>query len=536
VNDRDMQHSDTQVMALSEQEATQLGRILAEQLDAGPSVKQLSVQRLRLAKAFAPQRHADNGWRVVQVWHGVGKWLGARTTAVALGGIAAVATVGLGVGIGKYRSLVDWRETRGVELSAEPLRAAGHAAGDGAGPEEKSGVDKVNVTQGVWRSRGRGTASTIVVDGWLQAEAEPLELEWLAPHNVASTDARGEGRIANLVRLEPGARARVLSVGDDGLVLSLEHGDVVVEGESSAVSPCEVFAGPYSVRSAEASYNLSWTTETRTLALRVHKGSALVVDNVLAEQRLDKDGRSGEPAETRRVVAAGQRLVLGDSVPEHKASRRDALKRGRRSVAERSVAERSVAERSAAVETFEVGRSGKVAPRADVNTPKSLSTQAVISGPGSNTGGWKVLAESGQYREAVSAASEVGFATVQASASASDLLLLADAARLGGAPNQAKAALQLLRKNFPTHPNAAIAAFTLGRMAQELDHNDKAALKWYRTYLSQEPQGRMAEGARARVLKGALRVGSTQEVQAAARDYLAHHPSGSSAALARQSL
>jgi TolA-binding protein len=136
----------------------------------------------------------------------------------------------------------------------------------------------------------------------------------------------------------------------------------------------------------------------------------------------------------------------------------------------------------------------------------------------------------------VKEAERVGFGTLEQNASPSDLLLLADVARLGGAPQRARSVLTSLRSRYPGHTNSAVAAFTLGRIAQEQEHDDRRAIQWYRTYLKEEPKGRMSEGARARLLKATLRVGSDAERDQAARDYLANHPTGSSAVVARSVL
>lgn len=501
--------------ALTEREALALGRILALQ-SGDVDAEELTAQRLRLAQAFAPKRpNIERSWLTALVpagWITELRWptwqhWGGRTAALAWGAGLAVAVAGVGLGIGKYRSALSSSDARSVELSAEPMRVPQPH------PERALARSKEHAPKGVWLQRGR----SVVVDGWLQADAEPLRLEWRE---------EGATQASNWVRLEPGARARVLSVSEAGLELSLEHGNLTVEGESRA-SACEVFAGPYSVRSSDAQYELSWSTETHNFALSVHEGQALLEERVAVAEHVDADDgdatRSGERAvRMRRVVSAGEQVEFGEARRQSKVRALD----GR-------AAKRTNGGRTAAHEVTSRDAS-KVAPTVSaVTSPSSLPSSVEKGG---DNGRWKVLAESGKYREAVAAARDGGFDAVQANASASELLLLADAARLGGAPGQARTALQLLRQKFPSHPNAAIAAFTLGRMAQELDRNDAAALKWYRTYLRQEPQGRMAEGARARVLKGALRVGTRQEVQAAARDYLAHHPSGSSAALARQSL
>jgi hypothetical protein len=492
--------AETSRVALSEREASALGCIVAGQLGDEPTVEQLTAQRLRLARAFAPRRERLGlHFELAGPFQNVGRWVGTRTTALALGSVAAVVVVGVGLGLGKIRSKFEWAEPRAVGLSAEPMRAA---------QKRDQDTSERNVQTGTWRNRGRGV---VVADGWLQADAEPVHLDWVQADNSKRT---------NSVRLEPGTRARVLNVNDDRLVLSLEHGRVVVDGDGTVTAPCEVFAGPYLVHSNEATYEVSWSTDTRSLVLDVQKGQALLEENKAVEQNQRPVGRG-----LRQVVSAGQRVELGE--PQRES-------RTRRELDSKLVPNhnrRTPASRGSVSEPVRVEKQA-TAPQVLPTRPGSQSPTDIAADGGS----WKTLAESGKYREAITAAKAAGFDAVQATASPSDLLLLADAARLGGAPNQARATLQLLRQNFPTHTNAAIAAFTLGRMAQELDHNDRAALKWYRTYLSQEPQGRMAEGARARVLKGALRVGTSEEVQAAARDYLSHHPSGSSAALARQAL
>lgn len=308
-----------------------------------------------------------------------------------------------------------------------------------------------------------------------------------------------------------------------------------------------VRAGPYEMRSQAANFELSWVPEQQALQLRVNAGVVQLFDSTEA----------GEP----QAFGAGQQLSvksplsveapLSAHTPSVQVDRTDRSSRGvsrqgsssvratqtGAAVTGKDVLE-SVRERNAQSESKRDQRSLREEEQAwsDSLSTQSPQAESSLANTKSVDSAWRRYAVQGQYKAAVREASRVGFDTLAAEGSASDLLLLADSARLGGAAVHAKRVLMTLRERYASHPNAAVAAFTLGRMAQEFDRDDRTAIKWYGTYLSQEPGGRMAEGARARLLKAQLRVGSHAQAKAAAREYLAHHPAGSSASVARSVL
>jgi hypothetical protein len=149
---------------------------------------------------------------------------------------------------------------------------------------------------------------------------------------------------------------------------------------------------------------------------------------------------------------------------------------------------------------------------------------------------WKQLADAGRYGEAVSAARDLGISPLLGSTGATDLMLLADAARLGKAPELAQQVLLTIRERFPSHPNANVAAFQLGRLAFEVRHDDRAAVRWFQAYLDASPGGSMAEGARGRLLRAWLRLGDKAKARAAALEYVKHHPHGHHASVAQSLL
>jgi hypothetical protein len=159
--------------------------------------------------------------------------------------------------------------------------------------------------------------------------------------------------------------------------------------------------------------------------------------------------------------------------------------------------------------------------------------------PDPGSGDWRELAKAGRYAEALISARQGDVDVLIRTATPSDLLLLADSARLSGASNLASRCLLAIRERFPSHANATMAAFSLGRLAAEGQSNPRAAIKWFKTYLQNAPSGSLAEAARERVLLTYVKLGkAAQSAQAeqAAKVYLRHHPSGRYANVARSLL
>lgn len=167
------------------------------------------------------------------------------------------------------------------------------------------------------------------------------------------------------------------------------------------------------------------------------------------------------------------------------------------------------------------------------------STRAIAEAPGKtekrkNTA-WKRLAKDGRYAEALAQAKRARALKQTASAPKADLKLLADVARLGGAPAQSTAVLQTLRRRFPKSREARRAAFYLGRQAEREARLADAA-SWYRTYLEGTTQGSLRAEARGRLLGVLRRQGESSAARTVAREVLQDDPNGAYVDLARKSL
>jgi transmembrane sensor len=146
---------------------------------------------------------------------------------------------------------------------------------------------------------------------------------------------------------------------------------------------------------------------------------------------------------------------------------------------------------------------------------------------------WRALLAAGRLQEGLRAAERAGFAGVCHTASAKELLVLADAARLFDHAPRAGLALHVLRQRFPASTEAATAAFTLGRVAFEQKHAYGEASKWFATYLREQPVGPLMGDAAGRLMESLLRAGDEAGARAEADHYLHRFPEGPYASEAR---
>jgi transmembrane sensor len=147
------------------------------------------------------------------------------------------------------------------------------------------------------------------------------------------------------------------------------------------------------------------------------------------------------------------------------------------------------------------------------------------SGPAPASAGpvsWRPLAESGRYDEARAALKKAGPNAVRDETA--DLLLAADAARLGGSPGEAVPYLERVVRGHAGDPRSSLAAFTLGRvLLDELGHPREAAEAFARARAAGGP---LAEDALARQVEATSRAGDTSKSRELAREYQTRYPHG----------
>ena len=139
---------------------------------------------------------------------------------------------------------------------------------------------------------------------------------------------------------------------------------------------------------------------------------------------------------------------------------------------------------------------------------------------------WRQLLAGGRLLDGLRAAERVSFNQVCRVATEKELLALADAGRFFGPSKRAVGALTALRQRFPGSPDARTAAFTLGRLAFESEHDYGKAAGWFETYMREEPRGPLMGDAFGRLMEARLHAGDGAGARASAQQYLRRFPGG----------
>ncbi len=155
-------------------------------------------------------------------------------------------------------------------------------------------------------------------------------------------------------------------------------------------------------------------------------------------------------------------------------------------------------------------------------SPSAPAIEKTNRAPTPPTSSWRPLAESGRYDEAHTALKKAGPNAVRDETA--DLLLAADAARLGGYPSEAVPYLERVVRAHSSDPRSSLASFTLGRvLLDELGRPREAVDAFARARAAGGP---LAEDALAREVEAASRAGDTTKSRELAREYQTLYPKG----------
>ncbi|HEX2880549.1 MAG TPA: hypothetical protein VHO25_13545, partial [Polyangiaceae bacterium] len=172
----------------------------------------------------------------------------------------------------------------------------------------------------------------------------------------------------------------------------------------------------------------------------------------------------------------------------------------------------------------------------DAPQPNDDDARPVAPIPSVNTDTWTQRVAAGDFSSVVNAAQSRGIEGVLTQASLVDLIALADAARYTGNGSLAQQALRAQRTRFGGTSAARAAAFLMGRIAEDQQHDGASALSWYNTYLKEAPQGAFAAEALGRRLVLLERTAGAAAARDSAESYLRRFPDGPYARVAQQIL
>ncbi len=318
-----------------------------------------------------------------------------------------------------------------------------------------------------------------------------------------------------LVKVDPLSRARVVDTDNNGASLALESGSLSADVVHTSHSAWRVIAGPFAVRVTGTRFDLRWDTASQQFSISVREGSVSVAGSIVGAER---------------PVRAGETLIA--SVAER---RFDLI--GSEVHAALSLSPSAEAPAVPVTDGPAFGDPGVPASSAASVAPEPAIEPVAPEAPGKDAaGGWRELAKKGDLRQAFASADARGFQSVCDGATAAELLVLGDAARVSGRADRATEALFTLRRRYPRDPRRAAAAFALGKVAFDQRHAYAQAAEWFSTCMREQPSGPLVREAWGRRVEALRNAGDSVGAQRVAREYLARYPDGPHADIARSVL
>jgi transmembrane sensor len=272
-------------------------------------------------------------------------------------------------------------------------------------------------------------------------------------------------------RLEKGARMDVLERSSTAVSLALRHGRVRFDIDSGGA--------------------LKWRIDCGAVTVEV-VGTRFVVE------RDDRD--------VRVEVERGRVLLRGDGVPDHV----QAIDAGGHMVVS---AQPWASVPWHALPQVEPASSGPISPAKPTSPDGAADWQKAARERDWNRA-WQALGETGSTRIA------------ENSEDVSELLTLADVARLSGHPRHAVAPLERVMSAHAEDSRAGLAAFMLGRLWLDSLGNPRPAIFPLERALSLKLPASLAEDAEARLVEAYARAGNALQARALAEEYRSRFPAG----------
>jgi hypothetical protein len=318
------------------------------------------------------------------------------------------------------------------------------------------------------------------------------------------------------IHAEAGTRLRIDDRRVRGARILLERGRAFAQVAPRAGSSWCFVAGPFEVLVKGTRFTLDWEPAAERFGLRLEEGSVEVV-GPLGPGRIPV--HAGQQLQAN---LAKRSLTVFETSQDSPVAAKDAKADAPAALAG-----------SAAVEPHTVGMVRP--PALNEEPPPASAVVPVETAPAPPQLSWSKLLAKGQFEAIVRLAERPERPNCAETCSATDLRVLAEAARYVGRTDLAENTLLALRRRFPDHPESSKAAFLLARLYEARADRGRAET-WYRTYLAERPQSALAADALAGQMRVVKRARGPKAAEPLAREYLRKYPDGVHAAAAQQIL
>lgn len=309
-----------------------------------------------------------------------------------------------------------------------------------------------------------GEAVTVTKDGlWIQTEVDrPVRLNF---------------KDGSRIKLGTEASSQVLEANNSKVKIVLLGGRLDANITKDTGTVWSIRAGQYTVTVKGTLFSVFWDEDETLLDVSVNEGKVHVEGN-----GLDKEGVD---------LAAGDNLVIN-------------MKRGIITIKSMDTEQKPASlsttpkKQTAEIMQHSAGPEGSTAQQAAPQTEVHPESQRETAQPPYHVDGafeWKAFASQGDYSKALLEAEKQGFDHLVSSLDLADLWQLADTARYAGDSTKARKALMAIRKRFSNTRRAKTAAFVLGRISIEFDKKPGESVRWFTTYLEEDPEGPLVEEA-----------------------------------------
>jgi len=295
--------------------------------------------------------------------------------------------------------------------------------------------------------------------------------------------------------LAAGGALRVDGASAHGARVLLEDGAAHLRVNHLPGAAWQVEAGPFTVDVKGTEFDVAWSSDRQDFSVTMQSGE-VVVRGPLASEGV--------------ALRGGEKLVA--RLPEGELRVTGAV--------EAAPAVSAPPPATATVAIIERGPPVIVAPSRPAPRPEPPAGDRAAEPP------WSSRVAHGDFRGVLASAGERGVDDTLATAPLTDLVALADAARYGKQPDLARRALLAQRGRFAGTPEAATAAFLLGRNAEDVDGDAAAAIRDYDAYLHEAPDGPLASEALGRKMMLLRRQGRDEDAARAADEYVRRFPGG----------